>query len=195
MTIEMQFINNTRLRFGWAFAAGFATFVSCTLLSFALVTCLDRGGTGSFVGYFPTRANGVPLRGAPWLYYIAETLYWAGFGGLAFAVVVGAFRKKTANRANNGGWLTRWNAQVTGFSAVAFCLIPVVFMFAWFGWVVPYLSALLVPLRASSPFLHDILHSLVGMLVLPWSFGAMVFALYLYQRRWNRLHSQTNRMA
>jgi hypothetical protein len=193
----MRFINNTRLRFGWAFAAGLSTFLICTPLSGVLV-CLDRGvAGGSFVGYFPTQTNGTPFRGAPWLYYIAETLYWIGWGGLGFAVIVGAFRKKTGttNRATYAGWLTRWNAQLTGLSAVAFSLIPVVFMFAWFGWGVPYLSNLLKPLEVNSPFLYDILHSLVGVLVLPWSFGAMVFALYLYQGGWDRLHSQPNQLA
>jgi hypothetical protein len=194
----MQFINNTGFRFGWAFAAGLATFVICTSLSVVLAVCLDWAGAGgSFVGYFPPYPPGTPFRGAVWLYYVAAILYWVGLGGLAFAFTVGAFGKKTATlpRPDDAKSSTRWNAQLTPLTVIIFSLIPVLFMFIWFGGIVPRLSALLKPLEGTSPFLYDVLEMLARVLVVPWSFGAMIFALYLYQRRWNRLHSQPNRVS
>jgi len=63
-------------------------------------------------------------------------------------------------------------------------------LFLWISVIAPYLSTLLEPLQERSPFLHDVLRGLAGVSLLPWTFGAVVITLFLFQLRWDKTHSQ-----
>jgi hypothetical protein len=69
-------------------------------------------------------------------------------------------------------------------------LLLVISMLLWFSAILPRLDALLRPMEEHSPFAYDVLRSAVAFLMLPGSFVLPFIALYAYQRRWDRTHSQ-----
>lgn len=87
----------------------------------------------------------------------------------------------------------KWNAPLNGPAVVAMLLIPCVFMALWMAILSPQLSGLIRPLEQTSPFAHDLLRGLVAFSLLPCTLVPLVVALYLYQRRWDKIHSQSGR--
>lgn len=85
--------------------------------------------------------------------------------------------------------LSKWNVPLGLPEVIAFCSLPCVLMFVWIFFLDPYLSALLASqehFADASPFIYDIVHAMIGFMILPWSFGPLVIALYFYQRHYDR---------
>ena len=89
--------------------------------------------------------------------------------------------------------LSRWNAPLGVPHVVALGLLLVISMLVWFSAILPRLDAVLKPMEERSPFAYDVLRSAVAFLMLPGSFILPFIALYCYQRRWARTHSQSGR--
>jgi hypothetical protein len=94
------------------------------------------------------------------------------------------------------GWnmnLNRWNALLGVPHVLAFGLLWMLSAFLWTCWIGPHLFTALKPLEEGSPFLYDVLRSAAALLVVAASLLLPFIALYCYQRRWDRSHSQQGR--
>ena len=120
------------------------------------------------------------------------TLYSLAWAGLAAGLICGSFRRKALRTAveRNSGLFSRWAAPVNTPAAIGFGLIPLAFILLWASAVPPHMFALIKPLEERAPFVHYVLDSLVAFAAFPGSVGPLILALYLYQRKWDKLRSQ-----
>ena len=91
--------------------------------------------------------------------------------------------------------LSKWNAPLGLPQVIVFGSLPCVLMFLWISLVGPRLSALLAAQKDfadAAPFAYDVAHTLIGFMLLPWSFGPLVVALYFYQRHHDRKTERTS---
>ena len=89
--------------------------------------------------------------------------------------------------------LSRWNAPLRVPHVVALGLLLVLSMLVWFSAILPRLDAALGPLQEGSPFAYEVLRSAIAFLMLPGACILPFIALYCYQRRWDRMRSQSGR--
>ena len=63
-------------------------------------------------------------------------------------------------------------------------------LFAWVLVLAPNLFRVIKPLGDTSPYTHAVLYALIGFSLLPFCLVPPLFALYGYQKRFDRTHSQ-----
>jgi hypothetical protein len=83
----------------------------------------------------------------------------------------------------------QWNAPLGLFQVLVFGLSLTAFTFTWIVLVVPYLSSLLAAKKSfaeSHPFLYDVIHTAIAVMLMPLMVGFVFVYCYLYQRRYDR---------
>ncbi len=84
----------------------------------------------------------------------------------------------------------KWNTPLTWPTLLAVLSLSCALLFAWITALAPHLMRTIKPLKEAYPYAYAILYALIGFGVLPFSLGPPGIALCLYQRRWDKSHSQ-----
>jgi hypothetical protein len=93
----------------------------------------------------------------------------------------------------------QWNAPLGLVQVLAVGFLLTGSLAGWILCIMSRLSSLLASqthFAESQPFLYDIVHTAIAVMMLPWSFGVAFIYLYFYQRRYDsKIQRETTRAA
>jgi hypothetical protein len=83
-------------------------------------------------------------------------------------------------------FIRRYSAPLTVPLVLVFFLVPMTLAITWGSVVVPRLAVAISPIEESHPFVHSILHTVIGFTILPAFLVPQFLMIHYYQRYYER---------